>query len=420
MNNKYKNGVDLIQSTSNGSINQRQWGQEQIECNQAIGKLMDAQPTNSSLEELRKRAANAVQLATTARNTLESIGLSNSSKVLRETFRKNPFEGLLNMKVTYEMAQKIADAKFAWLQLIPHGHAIAVCAEPNGGKTTIFTQAAADMADDGYKVLYINADASASDIKEYANHANDYGYELLNPDISGHSNEQVVEALKLMASLDEDYSKTILILDTLKKFTDMMAKNKGKAFYSIIRSLTSRGMTVIALAHTNKYAGVDGLPVYEGTGDLRADFDDLIYLIPVRNLDGTMTVSTHINKSRAALSETTFLIDQNRKVSVSEQHIDALSLSINNQNLVADSDAIKFILDNIQPLSKSSTELFEIAKEADAGFSRRYLSGVLTRYASDSSINPLWLSIPAQKNGTRYGVISEEHRQQLTKKHGGV
>ncbi|APB98826.1 AAA family ATPase [Polynucleobacter asymbioticus] len=221
--------------------------------------------------EIRKSGAQAIRHAIESRNAAA-----------------NPFGGLYSMRVTSEMVKQIGDARFAWLQLIPQGHAVVICAKPNGGKTTIFTQAAADMAKDGYAVIYINADASASDIKEYAHHAIDYGYTLINPDISGQSNEQVVAELKFMASLEHDYSNTVLILDTLKKFTDMMAKSKGKVLYSILRALTSKGMTVIALAHTNKYDGEDGLPMYEGTADLRADCDDLIYLITtVRRLNNS-------------------------------------------------------------------------------------------------------------------------------------
>jgi len=332
----------------------------------------------------------------------------------------NPFSGLYAMRVTSEMVKQIADAKFAWLQLIPQGHAVVICAKPNGGKTTIFTQAAADMARDGYQVLYINADASASDIKEYAHHAIDYGYTLINPDISGKSNEHVVAELKTMAARDDDYSNTVLVLDTLKKFTDMMAKSKGKILYSILRSLTSKGMTVIALAHTNKYDGEDGLPVYEGTADLRADCDDLIYLIPIKNPDGSMTVSTHIDKSRAALMETSFLIDPNRIVTVAQGHIDTVGISKLKKQREADFDAIQFILENIRNLSKTSNELFKLGREADSGFSRRYLGAVLNRYASDSCADPLWLSMAASTHGTKYGLISDEYKRELSKKRTGV
>ena len=52
-----------------------------------------------------------------------------------------------------------------------------------GAKTTLMVHIAGEMAKAGYRVMYINADASASDIKDYKFHAMEYGYSLINPDL---------------------------------------------------------------------------------------------------------------------------------------------------------------------------------------------------------------------------------------------
>jgi KaiC/GvpD/RAD55 family RecA-like ATPase len=88
----------------------------------------------------------------------------------------DPFKGLLTMEVTEEIVEKIADAKFAWRELIPQGHMFVLCAKANGGKTTFMVHVSAELAQNGYRVMYINADASASDIKHYQHHARDHGY----------------------------------------------------------------------------------------------------------------------------------------------------------------------------------------------------------------------------------------------------
>jgi KaiC/GvpD/RAD55 family RecA-like ATPase len=90
---------------------------------------------------------------------------------IQQSTNNDPFKGLLTMEVTEEIVKNIADAKFAWRQLIPEGHMIVICSKANGGKTTLMVHIAGDMARDGYRVLYINADASASDIKDYKHHA---------------------------------------------------------------------------------------------------------------------------------------------------------------------------------------------------------------------------------------------------------
>lgn len=349
---------------------------------------------------------------------LPSQPKSKIPKILKDI--PDPFAGLMNMKVTENKVKEIQDAKFIYLKLFVAGHLIAIIGKAGAGKTAFLTFIAGLLAKASYEVIYVNADASASDIKDYARHAKDHGYTLLNPDITGHTNDQVVEYLKQMSLIDKDYSNVVLVLDTLKKFTDLMAKNKGKTFYSILRALTAKGMTVICLGHCNKYDGLDGLPIYEGTGDLRNDFDELIYLIPIKNPDGSITVSTHIDKSRAQLEELTFVIDSDRGVTVQPRHIDTLALSKHKKHLQEDADEISFILENIRILSKSSNDLFEISKIQKRGFARRRLDGVLKRHCSAFSVDPLWLSIAQPKYGFRYGLIADEYKNQLTNQRRGV
>lgn len=325
----------------------------------------------------------------------------------------DPHRRLLQMKVTEEIMEKINDAKFAWLDLIVEGHMSVICAKANGGKTTVMVHAASEMAKAGYRVMYINADASASDIKHYAHHANEFGYDLINPDLTGGTPENVIEILKDMAASNLNFSSTVLILDTLKKFTDMMSKSHGKGFYSILRSLTAKGMTVICLAHTNKYEGQDGKPVFEGVGDLRNDFDELIYLNPAKNDDGTMTISTHVDKSRAALKEQSFLISKDREVSLLPYHVDTLYLDQYQRGLVEDAGVIQFILDNIRDISKSVTELYAISKEESAGYSRKRLEGVLKRYCAGNCHEPKWLSMAASTYGFKYGMIDPSYAAEL-------
>ena len=66
----------------------------------------------------------------------------------------------------------------------------------------------------------------------------------------------------------------VLIVDTLKKFVELMSKGGARLFFSLMRALTQRGATVILLGHTNKHRGPDGKLVFEGVGDVRADVDE--------------------------------------------------------------------------------------------------------------------------------------------------
>lgn len=100
----------------------------------------------------------------------------------------------------------------------------------------------------------------------------------------------------------------------------MIDKSKAAEFFKLTRSLSVKGATIILLGHTNKHKDDEGNTVFEGTGDLRNDVDELIYLDCFKNeTDGTLEVTTRPDKVRAVLAPRTFIIDlkNGRKVSES-------------------------------------------------------------------------------------------------------
>ena len=350
--------------------------------------------------------------------------MSQLEKLLHEqkvvSIKADPFKGLLSMEVTEEIIQNIADAKFAWRQLIPEGHMVVICSKANGGKTTLMVHIAGEMAKAGYRVMYINADASASDIKDYKFHAMEYGYSLINPDLTNGTADNVIDELRKISLAEGDFSKVVIVLDTLKKFGDMMNKTKSKQFNSLLRTLTTKGITVICLAHTNKHDDKEGKPIFEGTGDLRNDFDELIYLISVRNPDGTITVSTLADKTRADIRDESFLINSDREVFRLDHHIDTLALNEYQENLADDQPVIDFILEKITPISKTATELRAIAIKEKIKYSRQRIDRVLRRYCDKHSPDPKWIASPALTHGFKYGLIDPKYAEQLRQERGGL
>jgi len=343
--------------------------------------------------------------------------LLNDPKVF--PLNSDPFKGLLSMEVTEEIIKKIADAKFAWQQLIPEGHMVVICSKANGGKTTLMVHIAGEMVAAGYTVMYINVDASASDIKDYKFHAMEFGYTLINPDLTNGTTERVIEELKRIALAEGDFSKVVIVLDTLKKFEDLMSKTKIKKFNSLLRTLTTKGITVICLAHTNKYNDKEGKPIFEGTGDIRNDFDELIYLIPIKNPDGTTTVSTLKDKTRADIRDESFIINSDREVIRLDHHVDTMALNEYQENLADDKPVIDFILKHITPIPKTTTELRTIAIDGGIKYSRQRIDRVLRRYCDKHSPAPKWTASPASTIGFKYGVIDPNYAEQLRKERGG-
>ena len=321
---------------------------------------------------------------------------------------KNPLAKLLAMEITSEMIESMEDAQFAWRRLIVQGHLIIIVAEANGGKTTIMTFISAQLVRDGYKVIYINADASMSNLKEYANQGQRDGYVVINPDLSNVSTDEVISLLREMSKSDEDYSKTVVILDTLKKFADLMQKSKAKEFNNILRALTTKGVTVICLAHTNKYKDADGKPVFEGTGDLRNDCDELIYLIPAKNPDGTKTVTTNSDKVRAEIVDMSFKILPDRSVVVLPGVVDTAAMAKEQKSFIEDAELIEFISSRIREYSKSKPELAKLAKEAGVESNRRTVFSVVDRYCQGKANKPQWRAVKHHPNGFVYMGLSIE------------
>lgn len=303
--------------------------------------------------------------------------------------------------MTIEEAAKIEAPDFIIPNLIIKGHVIAIVAEPNGGKTTLMLYMAGKMAQAGYRVVYVNSDVSAGDAKAMVTQADMEGFELLLPDMkTGAGMAEVVENLKKMNNESGDFSGVVFIFDTLKKMVDVIQKNQSKALYAILRGLSSKGMTIVLLAHTNKYKSANGSPVYEGTGDLRSDVDELIYLIPQKHSDGSMTISTEPDKVRGNLEPMTFTITSNRVVIQEEQYIDVAAQNAFMKQYNDD----RYVMDTINlALDKGLCKQIEIRKFCrEQGIGDKVTRRVLKTYSDPDSYHQEWLSSIGMRNTYNY------------------
>ncbi|OWS69415.1 hypothetical protein CBI30_09575 [Polynucleobacter aenigmaticus] len=370
---------------------------------------------NSGKALLKSEARQAL-----ANRPMVNIGLAQVQEMPNTSAKKKIDwrADLSGLSTTEELMKDISDIQFCWMRLLVQGHLTVIVAKGNGGKTTVMIQACAEMVKEDYEIFYVNVDASADQLKGYHDHARENGYTLLAPDLHvGKSANDVVEMLFRMSKADENYAGTVLVLDTLKKFAEMMNKKLAKDFYSMLRSLTAKGMTVICLAHTNKYDDKDGKPIFEGVGDLRNDFDELMYFIPVKNDDGSLVVSTLLDKIRATgMMNYTFDITKDRQVTTRDKFEDTMSLHQIQAAMEVDRELIDFIFDSITMTSKSINEIYEEAKSQGMPFGRDKIRRVATAYSSDKCKQPLWLAIATGRNGSRYGLITDAYKEELSRK----
>jgi len=291
--------------------------------------------------------------------------------------------------VRKEVMDKINDPTWIVENLIIQGHFIVIPAPPNGGKTTIMLHLSGVMAEKGYDVFYVNADVSAADAKSMQIKAADDEFSLLLPDFNeGKSMKGVVDNLERMASVSGDYSNLVFIFDTLKKMTDVINKSQSKKLYKTLRSLTAKGMTIICLSHTNKYKGEDNLDVFEGTGDLRSDVDEMIFLTPIKNGDGSMTVSTRPDKVRGVFKPITFSISVDRAVSQKGLFIDVGKQKEIESQREGDAVVIELIEDALLGKCLSQSEVVSAVRDRAPQIGEKRIRTVLNRWSTGES--KLW------------------------------
>lgn len=291
---------------------------------------------------------------------------------------KNPFAWVDDFLMTDEEMDAIADPEWVFENLIILGHITVIPAEPNGGKTTIMEWVCSQISD-RYDVYYINSDISGVDAKRAHYRAKQAGYKLVLPDMrSGKSMDSVIESLVRMNESGNDLTRSVVVFDTLKKMVDVINKSKSKDLYKLLRSLSAKGMTIILLAHTNKHKDDDGNPIFEGTGDLRADVDEMIYLLPIKHEDGSMTVSTKPDKVRGQFEPITFDIASDRTVTLRD-FVDVEAERKYVAQLAADQDDVDTISQILATGAKKQTDLINACKAE--GLSRRRCLTLLGRYA---------------------------------------
>jgi hypothetical protein len=214
----------------------------------------------------------------------------------------DPAELLRGFVMTQEYVSKLGKERFLVPNLLIEQHILTLIAMSGGGKTTyLFFGVCPKLAEMGFNVWYLDADSPASDHKRMKETADRFGFQLVNPDVnSGTDMNGLLANLQEIADASADLSKWVLIFDTLKKFTDLMSKGSIKHFYQMVRKLCNLGATAVLLGHANKYRDKEGNLVFEGTGDVRSDTDELIFLERKINPNGGIDVTTICSHERGA------------------------------------------------------------------------------------------------------------------------
>lgn len=228
-----------------------------------------------------------------------------------ETKKSSPLSRLLSMVADgEEMMKQMSEDKFVLKDLAIKGHWTVLYAGPNTGKT-LLTQwllyesiSAGEI--NGNDVFYLNVDDAAKSGAEKAIMAKEFGYYMLLSCVKGFKAGDVVGLMNDLIASGEVKDK-VFVLDTLKKFTDLMDKRLASEFGTIAREFVAAGGTLICLAHVNKHKGLDGKSIYAGTSDIRDDADNVFTIEHLSSDEAfcrtTHTVEFQCSKSRGDVAQ---------------------------------------------------------------------------------------------------------------------
>lgn len=235
---------------------------------------------------------------------LEIIECEKGSK----KYESNALDELLKYSAngsSEEMKKQMLKDVFVLKGLAILGQWTVFYGAPNTGKTLITLwltcQSIKDEVINGADVFYANCDDTYRGSVEKLTIAEENGFNILIPNQNDFSAEKLVSIMELLTKSGQAKGK-IVILDTLKKFTDLMDKKLSSEFGKMARMFVGAGGTLICLAHVNKRKGDDGKSIHAGTSDIKDDADG-VYTIEhtgEESINGGIrhTVEFEVAKSR--------------------------------------------------------------------------------------------------------------------------
>lgn len=199
-----------------------------------------------------------------------------------------------------EMRKQMLDDKFVIKDMAILGQMTALYAAPNCGKTLLTLAGLIEQIKTGNSlgknIFYVNADDTGKGAVEKLAIAESAGLEMLIPNYKEFKTKSLLPMMQGLIDYKQA-SGIIFILDTLKKFCDLMDKKSASNFGVLAREFVQAGGTLILLAHVNKHKK-DGEPIYGGTSDIVDDADCVYTFNKISEDNGIHTVEVKNKKAR--------------------------------------------------------------------------------------------------------------------------
>ena len=318
-------------------------------------------------------------------------------------------------------AQMLEDA-FILGRLAILGQSTAIYAPPNAGKTLItlalIVEGINGGAVDPQNLYYINADDNFKGLVIKLKLAERYGFKMLAPH---HKDFKLEEFCAYLLRLVKDQTArgVIVVLDTVKKFTDIMDKRISTNFGKVIRAFIQAGGSVIMLAHVNKHRDEDDKVVAAGTSDIIDDVDCAYTLDASEQAHGVYLATFENKKSRGDVQSTATYRYERRQgqeyeellASVKEITKEELSQSSRAQEIYQSQQKNRELINVLISIMQEGLTLkAQIVKEAVArsDFGRDKFRQVLAIHTGEFFLmGHYWTMTAGEKNAQSFTLLKE-------------
>ena len=275
-----------------------------------------------------------------------------------------------------------------------------IYAAPNTGKTLLIFWLLLRAIENGIitpsNIYYIDVDDTLNGLLEKLKTADEYGFNMLAEGYMDFKASDLLDELDYLITNDLA-TGVIIILDTLKKVTDLMDKKLCSRFDETSRRFVMKGGTIIALAHVNKHFGRDGKPIPAGTSDVIDDCDCAYILYAVGTNETTKTVRFENKKKRGNVTQyANYSYSIKEGITYDELLESVVSLDdkeveeiIHESEKRSDEDVIEIITACILDGITTKMELAE-AVSACAKTSKRAAINIIEKYTGTDTEKHLW------------------------------
>ena len=325
-----------------------------------------------------------------------------------------------------EMRKQIHGTRYVLDKLAIRGQSTVIYAKYNTGKTLLvlwcLAQAIENKSIEGKDVYYINADDDFEGLTTKTEIAERYEFHMLTPGFKGFDPSSMLGYMRQMID-DGTAEESVVVLDTLKKFTNQMDKKKSSEFTKRMGEFITAKGTVIMLSHVNKSRDENGKVVHCGTSDVPDDSSCVFMLDEISKTQSTKHVLFENTKNRGVVAKElafSYSIEDGQSymqifdsVRVENQANSTQAKADLEESIrfKRDEEIINSVIETIKAGIVNKTELIKAVHE-DIGAGKPKIRSTLSYYCGKK-----WQVSIAERNAKTYSLITTKQSTESDYRH---